>query len=141
MGTAAEIARAANDSGYELHVVGIPKTIDNDLLATDHTPGYPSTAHFFACAVRDIGADNTALPGQVEIVEILGRNAGWIVGATALARQHENDPPHLIYFPEQRLSLDRLLGDIDHVFKRLNRCVIAVCEGQLDEKARRLEPT
>ena len=96
MGTAT-IARVARDCSYELNVIGIPKTIDNDLMLTDHTPGYPSTAHFFACAVRDIGADNLALPGQVEIIEILGRNAGWIVGATALARDSENDAPHLIY--------------------------------------------
>jgi 6-phosphofructokinase 1 len=133
MGTADEIARMAADASYELNVIGIPKTIDNDLMFTDHTPGYPSTAHFFACAVRDIGADNLALPGQVEIIEVLGRNAGWIVGATALAREHEDDAPHLIYFPEQPLPLHRLLADIDRVFRKLNRCVIAVCEGQLDE--------
>lgn len=133
MGTADEIARMAADCSYELNVIGIPKTIDNDLMLTDHTPGYPSTAHFFACAVRDIGADNLALPGQVEIIEVLGRNAGWIVGATALAREQENDAPHLIYFPEEPLPLDRLLADVDRVFRKLNRCVVAVCEGQLDE--------
>jgi len=133
MGTADEIARVARDCSYELNVIGIPKTIDNDLMLTDHTPGYPSTAHFFACAVRDIGADNLALPGQVEIIEILGRNAGWIVGATALARENENDAPHLIYFPEQPLSLDRFLTDVEGVFRKFNRCVVAICEGQLDE--------
>lgn len=133
MGTADEIARMARDCSYELNVIGIPKTIDNDLMLTDHTPGYPSTAHFFACAVRDIGSDNLALPGQVEIVEVLGRNAGWIVGATALARENENDAPHLIYFPEQPLSLDRFYRDVDRVFRKLNRCVVAICEGQLDE--------
>ncbi len=131
MGIAAQIASAAGDS---LQVIGIPKTIDNDLLETDHTPGYATTARFFACAVRDIGADNRALPGQVEFVEVLGRNAGWLVAATCLARQEPDDPPHLIYFPEQRLALEQLLDDIDAVFRRLGRCVVAVCEGQLDDR-------
>jgi 6-phosphofructokinase len=133
MGTAAQIANLAAAAGSDLQVIGIPKTIDNDLMETDHTPGYPTTARFFACALRDIGADNRALPGQVEFVEVLGRNAGWLVAATALARHHANDAPHLIYFPEMRLPLDRLLGDIEQVYGRLGRCVVAICEGQLDE--------
>jgi 6-phosphofructokinase 1 len=131
MGTAAQIAAAA---GGALQVIGIPKTIDNDLLETDHTPGYATTARFFACAVRDIGADNRALAGQVEFVEVLGRNAGWLVAATCLARHHPDDAPHLIYFPETRLPLEQLLDDVDRVFRRLGRCVVAVCEGQLDER-------
>src|SRR6185437_1415377 len=133
MGTAHQIQAIASAAGYDLQVIGIPKTIDNDLLETDHTPGYASTARFFASAVRDIGADNRALPGQVEIIEILGRNVGWLAAATSLARAKPDDAPHLIYFPEQRLPLDRLLSDIERIFRRLNRCVVAVCEGQLDE--------
>lgn len=130
MGTAAQIAAAAGDS---LRVIGIPKTIDNDLLETDHTPGFPTTARFFACAVRDIGEDNRALPGQVQFVEILGRNAGWLAAATSMARHHPDDAPHLIYFPEVRLPLAKLLDDIDRVYRRLGRCVVSICEGQLDE--------
>ena len=130
MATAAQIAATAGDS---LQAIGIPKTIDNDLLETDHTPGYATTARFFACAVRDIGADNRALPGQVEFVEVLGRNSGWLVAATCLARNHPDDAPHLIYFPERRLPLEQLLDDVDRVYRRLGRCVVAVCEGQLDE--------
>lgn len=133
MGTAHQIQSMAAAAGYDLQVIGIPKTIDNDLLETDHTPGYASAARFFASAVRDIGADNRALPGQVEIIEILGRNVGWLAAATSLARAEPDDAPHLIYFPEQPLPLDKLLSDIERVFTRLNRCVIAVCEGQLDE--------
>jgi 6-phosphofructokinase 1 len=133
MGIAHQIQTAAQERGDDLRVIGIPKTIDNDLMGTDHSPGYPSTARFFAHAVRDIGADNRSLPGQVEIVEILGRNTGWLAAATSFARAHEDDPPHLIYFPEQRLSLDRLLADVERVYRRLNRCVVAVCEGQLNE--------
>jgi len=134
MGTAHEIQKLADRLSYDLNVIGIPKTIDNDLLETDHTPGYGSTARFFALALRDIGMDNRALPGQIEFVEILGRNAGWIVAATALARSYPDDAPHLIYFPEQRLSLTKLCADVESVYRRLNRCVIAVCEGQLDEE-------
>lgn len=133
MGTALQLDCAARQAGYDLQVIGIPKTIDNDLLETDHTPGYGSAARFFACAIRDIDADNRALPGQVEIVEVLGRNAGWLVAATSLARRRAEDGPHLIYFPEERLPLNNLLADIEAVYSRLNRCVVAVCEGQLDE--------
>ena len=81
MGAAARTAEA----GADLRVIGIPKTIDNDLTHTDHTPGYATAARFFACAARDIGADSRALPGQVEFIEVLGRNTGWLVAATALA--------------------------------------------------------
>jgi len=133
MGTAEQIHLAATNRGYELQVIGVPKTIDNDLLHTDHTPGFPSAARFFASAVRDIGGDNRALPNQVEIVEILGRNAGWLAAATAFARHDDGDAPHLIYFPEDRLSLDSYLEDVNRVFSRLKRCVVVVCEGQLDE--------
>ena len=128
MGAAARIAASS-----DIQVIGIPKTIDNDLTHTDHTPGYPAAARFFACAARDIAADNRALPGQVEFIEVLGRNTGWLVAATALARRDPDDAPHLIYFPETRLPLTQLLDDVDRVYRRLGRCVVAVCEGQLDE--------
>jgi ATP-dependent phosphofructokinase / diphosphate-dependent phosphofructokinase len=133
MGTAHQIAVAADEAGYDLQVVGIPKTIDNDLIRTDHTPGYGSVARYFATAVRDVDADNRALPKQVEIVEVLGRNTGWVVAATALARAKPGDGPHLMYFPERRLPLDTFLSDVERVYERLDRCVVAVCEGQLDE--------
>ena len=138
MSTAAEIARRACAAGCELQVIGIPKTIDNDLCITDHTPGYPSTAHFFAAAARDVGEDNRSLPSPVCVLETLGRNAGWIVAATCFARRNpldgSDDAPHLIYFPERPLSLDRIAADVEGVCRRLGRAVIAVCEGQLDDK-------
>ena len=130
-GSMGAAARIAESSG--VRVIGIPKTIDNDLTHTDHTPGYATAARFFACAARDIAADNRALPGQVEFIEVLGRNTGWLVAATALARRDPDDAPHLIYFPEIRLPLEQLLDDVDRVYRRLGRCVVAVCEGQLDE--------
>ncbi len=132
MGTAQQIALLAGDRHYELQVIGIPKTIDNDLFETDHSPGYCSVARFFAMALRDIDADNRALRNQVEIVEVLGRNAGWLVAATSLARNEPDDAPHLIYTPEHKLPLEQLLADVERVYHRLNRCVVAVCEGQLD---------
>jgi 6-phosphofructokinase len=133
MAAALELSRCAREVGYEMRTVGIPKTIDNDLAVTHHTPGYASTAYFFACAARDVGMDNRALPSPVCVLETLGRNAGWIVAATALARKHPDDAPHLIYFPEARVSLDSMAADVERVYRRLGRAVVAVCEGQLDE--------
>jgi len=100
---------------------------------TDHTPGYASTARYFAFAARDVGEDNRSLPSPICVLETLGRNAGWIVAATSFARRHEDDAPHLIYLPERPLSLDRIAADVESVYRRLGRAVIAVCEGQLDE--------
>ncbi|MGA3041536.1 MAG: diphosphate--fructose-6-phosphate 1-phosphotransferase [Bryobacteraceae bacterium] len=136
MDTALRIARRARDEHYNLQVIGIPKTIDNDLCVTDHTPGYASTARFFACAARDVGEDNRSLPSPVCVLETLGRNSGWIVAATSLARHGDDDAPHLIYFPERRLSLDRIAADVERVYRRLGRVVVAVCEGQLDDTGR-----
>ena len=133
MSTALEIVRLSRAANYELQVIGIPKTIDNDLCVTDHTPGYPSAAHFFAIAARDVGEDNRSLPPPISVLEVLGRNAGWVVAATRFARGREDDAPHLIYFPERPVSLDRIATDVEHVYRRLGRVVIAVCEGQLDE--------
>ena len=134
METALRFHRIARASGYELNVIGIPKTIDNDLAGTDHTPGYASCARFFAHAVRDIGADNRALPSPICLVEVLGRNVGWVVAGTAHARHREDDPPNLIYFPEVGLSADQLCADVEAVYRKLGRCVVAVCEGQQDEQ-------
>src|ERR1035441_8382153 len=136
MDTALQIARYARGAHYDLQVIGVPKTIDNDLCVTDHTPGYASTARFFACAARDVGEDNRSLPSPVCVLETLGRNAGWIVAATSLARHRDDDAPHLIYFPERRLSLDRIAADVECVYRRLGRVVVAVCEGQLDDAGR-----
>ncbi len=127
------LSGAIAGSSYEAFVVGVPKTIDNDLAMTDHSPGYASAARFFAYALRDVGADNRALPG-ITVVEILGRNAGWLAAATIQARCHADDAPHLIYMPERPLPFDRLAEDVERCYLRLGRAVIAVCEGQLDEK-------
>lgn len=128
MRTALELSRRG------VRVTGIPKTIDNDLAMTHHSPGYASTAYFFACAARDIGMDVAALPSPICVLETLGRNTGWITAATALARRDEGDAPHVVLLPEVRRSLDDIAAEVERVYRRLGRVVIAVCEGQLDEK-------
>ncbi|MBS1872778.1 MAG: diphosphate--fructose-6-phosphate 1-phosphotransferase [Acidobacteria bacterium] len=136
METALRFDRLARESGYELQVVGIPKTIDNDLAGTDHSPGYGSSARFYAHAVRDIGEDNRSLPWPVCFVETLGRNVGWVVASTAHACHNDEYAPHLIYFPECGVSIDKICADVEAVVARLGRCVVAVCEGQADQDGR-----
>ncbi len=118
----------ADREGYELRAIHIPKTVDNDLPINDHCPGYPSAARFVACAINGVNADNAALPG-VYIAVIMGRHAGWLTAAAALARKHDDDGPHLIYVPERQFSIDRYLGDIDRVYKQQGRCIVALSEG------------
>lgn len=134
MYAADRLLEAAHKAGYELQVLGVPKTIDNDLGCTDHSPGYGSAGRFVAMALRDIGGDLWSLRQRVTIVETMGRNAGWLVAASALARFYEDDPPHLIYFPERPVSEDQVAADVERVYSRLGYCVVAVCEGQLNEK-------
>lgn len=133
MGTAMDIAAEARSAGYELYVTGIPKTVDNDLYGTDHTPGYGSAARFYAHAIRDMGMDHRALPSPILICEVIGRNVGWLVAATAFARHDEDDAPHLVYFPEQPLPRQTLLEDIEGAYRRWGRVFVCICEGQLDE--------
>lgn len=130
MRCAARLHQAAGDA---LQVIGIPKTIDNDIPGMDHTPGYASVARFFAHAARDLGADNRALPSPVTILETLGRDTGWVTASTVLARSQSGDAPHLIYLPERPLTLGRICQDIQCTLDRLGRCVVAICEGQRDE--------
>ncbi len=126
--TARIVSEMAIKEGYPLHVYHVPKTIDNDLRTTDHCPGYGSAARFVALAVMGDDLDNRSLKG-VKIDIIMGRDAGWLTAATALARQGESDGPHLIYVPEVNFSDDQFLADIDRVYTRLGRCVIAASEG------------
>ena len=129
--TAHIINTMAREAGYELRVFHIPKTIDNDLLVTDHCPGYGTAAKFVACALMGDDLDNRALPG-IKIDVIMGRHAGFLAGASSLGKQREDDGPHLVYFPEKGVSMDKFLGDIEGVYKKLGRCVVAVSEGISD---------
>ncbi len=140
MDTAARVSRMGADLGYEVRSVGIPKTIDNDLAFTDHCPGFGSVARWVASSVRDAGLDTEAIGvvDKIKIVEIMGRNAGWITAASALARDHENAAPHLIYVPEKPINLERFLGDVQNVYDRLGYCLITVCEGVKGEDGKPL---
>jgi len=129
--TARILKTVADQSGYELHTFHVPKTVDNDLLVTDHCPGYGTAATFVAMALMGDDLDNRALPG-VKIDVIMGRNAGFLTAASALGRKKDNDGPHLIYVPERSISLDKFLSDVDSVVKRIGRCVVAVSEGIRD---------
>ncbi len=134
--TADKISKLAQAQGYELRVIGIPKTIDNDLPTTDHTPGYASTVKYLATTVREMACDNDAM-GQgdlVSIVEVMGRSAGWIAAGAALAkrRDHPHDPPHLILLPEIPFNQEKVLEDVRRVLKREKYCMIVVAEGLVD---------
>jgi 6-phosphofructokinase len=125
------INTVATKAGYELRAFHIPKTIDNDLLVTDHCPGYGTAAKFEACALMGDDLDNRALPG-IKIDVIMGRHAGFLTAATALGRQRDDDGPHLVYVPERGVSMDKFLSGIEDVYKRIGRCVVAVSEGICD---------
>jgi 6-phosphofructokinase 1 len=123
----------ADAAGYELRVIHIPKTIDNDLKVTDHCPGYGSAAKFVAQAFSGVNLDNRAIPG-VYIGVVMGRHAGFLTAAASLARQYPDDGPHLIYLPERPFSKRQFLKDVKAVYKKYGRCVIAVSEGIQDAK-------
>ncbi|MBM3864976.1 MAG: 6-phosphofructokinase [Verrucomicrobia bacterium] len=135
--TADKISKLAQQQGYELRVIGVPKTIDNDLPITDHTPGYASAAKYIATSVREVACDNEAM-GQgdlVSIIEVMGRSAGWLAAGAALAKRkdHPHDPPHLILLPEIAFNQEKVLEDVRRVLKRERYCLIVVAEGLIDQ--------
>ena len=127
------VNRNAEQARYDMRCVHIPKTIDNDLVLNDHTPGYPSAARFVALAFMGANLDNRSLPG-VYIAIVMGRHAGFLTAASSLGRAYPDDGPHLIYLPERPFDPKNFLGDVDRVYKKLGRCVVAVCEGVTDQK-------
>jgi ATP-dependent phosphofructokinase / diphosphate-dependent phosphofructokinase len=126
--TARIVHDMAKEASYELRVFHIPKTIDNDLRVHDHTPGYGSAARFVAMAVMGDDYDNKSLPG-IKIDIVMGRNAGFLTAASVLARKYENDGPHLIYVPEAPLTEEKFVADVERVYSKLGRCLIAASEG------------
>lgn len=126
--TARIVNELAKSAGYELHTFHIPKTIDNDLRVHDHCPGYGSAAKYVASAIMGDNYDNKSLPG-IKIDVVMGRNAGWLTAASVLARKYEGDGPHLIYVPEKPVTVDQVLGDVEAVYKKYGRCLIAASEG------------
>jgi len=122
----------AKQDGYEFRAIHIPKTIDNDLVLSDHCPGFPSAAKFVAQAFMGLNLDNFAIPG-VHISVIMGRHAGFLAASSAMAQKNSNDGPHLIYLPERTFSIESFLKDVKEVYDRLGRCIIAVSEGIQDK--------
>lgn len=133
--TANIINALAEDARYDLRVIHVPKTIDNDLLVTDHCPGYGSAARFVASAFMGDDLDNRALQG-VKINILMGRNAGWLTAASILARQRPDDGPHLVYLPERAFDIEQFINDAQAVHDRFGRCVIAVSEGIVDAEGK-----
>jgi 6-phosphofructokinase 1 len=126
------VSQEAQKAGYPLRAIHIPKTIDNDLVGNDHTPGFPSAARFVAQAFAGANLDNAALPG-VYVGVVMGRHAGFLTAASALGKKFPDDGPHLIYLPERVFSIERFLADVKATYERYGRCVIAVSEGIHDE--------
>ena len=140
MDTADKINKQAHQNGYELICMGIPKTVDNDLACTDHCPGYGSIAKYVATCALEAGRDTEAIytTDTCTIMEVMGRNAGWIAAATGLAACSPQDAPHLIYMPEADFSLEKLIEDVREVYQRWGRVFIVVSEGLKDDKGRYL---
>ncbi|HNK17042.1 MAG TPA: 6-phosphofructokinase [Piscinibacter sp.] len=126
------VSEEAAKAGYPLRSIHIPKTIDNDLVGNDHTPGFPSAARFVAQAFAGANLDNAALPG-VYLAVVMGRHAGFLTAASALGKKFPDDGPHLIYLPERVFVLEKFLADVKATYERHGRCVIAVSEGIHDE--------
>ncbi len=137
MDTVDKLSRYAASHNIEMPVIGIPKTIDNDLVSTDHTPGYGSAAKYVATTVREIVLDASVYQQKsVTIVELMGRHAGWVTAASALARKCVGDNPLLIYLPEGSFDMEQFAQDVEQALKLKNSLVICVSEGISDAKGK-----
>jgi len=135
--SADRINALAVERGYDLRVIGIPKTVDNDLVATDHCPGYGSAVKFLCTTVKELACDARSMGNHdyVGILEVMGRNAGWLAAGTSLVKRKDrpDDPPHLILLPEVPLSPQKLMEDIQRVLQKERYCLIVASEGLVDE--------
>ena len=136
MDTCGKIDRACKEQGYEISVMGIPKTMDNDIAVTDHSPGYPSAARFLAQSVREVCADVKGLPIHVSVVEASGRNAGWITAAASLAGDGGGPGPDLIYLPERPFEEEAYLRDVERLLQKKKGIVVVASEGLKDRAGR-----
>ena len=129
MDTCDKISRFMAGSGWECRVMGIPKTIDNDLVGTDHCPGFASAAKYIATSCMEVSCDSRVYPtGQVTIMEIMGRHAGWLAASAAVGSRF-GAGPDLVYLPELDFDMDRFLADVEKVYKAKGNCLVAVSEG------------
>ena len=131
MDTVSKLSRYAETVNSEIRFIGIPKTIDNDLVLTDHTPGFGSAAKYVASTVREIAIDASVYDNKksVTIVEIMGRHAGWLAAASVLARKFEGDNPVLIYLPEVAFDQEQFLADVQKAFEHTSNLVVCISEG------------
>lgn len=127
MDTCGKVHQACMGEG--ICVVGVPKTVDNDIAVTDHTPGYASAARYLAATTAEIGMDVRSLPIHVSVIEAMGRNAGWITAASALARKKPGDAPHLIYLPERPFNEEEFLEDVKRLHEEKGGVVVVASEG------------
>lgn len=142
MDTVDKLSTYAKAIDRDIKIIGIPKTIDNDLCITDHTPGYGSAAKYVASTLLEIGHDTSIYPiNSVTIVEIMGRDAGWLTGASVLARNKYNFAPHLIYLPEVAFDEKQFVKDVRTAMDRYNNVVIAVSEGIKNAKGQYISAT
>ena len=133
MDTCNKISKYMLANGYECRIMGIPKTIDNDLTGTDHCPGYASAAKYIATSLMEIYHDARVYDtGMVTVVEIMGRNAGWLTAAASLAN-YKGNGPDLIYLPEVDFDLDSFLTKVEEIYKKNKKCIVAVSEGIRDK--------
>ncbi|MEA5051405.1 MAG: 6-phosphofructokinase [Oscillospiraceae bacterium] len=136
MDTCNKVSKYMQKAGYACRIIGIPKTLDNDLAATDHCPGYGSAAKYIATSVCEVSLDSKAYKtGSVIIFEIMGRNAGWLAAAAALANV-AGEGPDLVYLPERPFSIDAFVEDVKSVYERKGNCIVAVSEGVRDADGR-----
>lgn len=127
------VNESAINANYQFRAIHIPKTVDNDIVLNDHTPGYGSAARFVAQAFTGANLDNIAM-GGVYIGIVMGRHAGFLTAASVLAQKYPDDGPHLIYLPERTFCIESFLSDVKSVYDRYGRCVIAISEGVCNEK-------
>lgn len=137
MDTVSKLSRYATVNGKNVRIIGIPKTIDNDLILTDHTPGFGSAAKYVAASVCEIGIDASVYDAKsVTIIEIMGRHAGWLTAASVLARKFENDNPVLIYLPETDFDQDSFIASLKQLFETKKNLIVCVSEGIHDKDGR-----
>ena len=136
MRSAEIVSRICREAGAEVRVIGVPKTVDNDIAVTDRCPGYASAARYIAQSARDLGMDVRALPQPVSILETMGRSVGWLAGAAAAGKRDADDPPHLVYVPERPFEMERFLSDLERVVSRLGWAIVVVAEGIRDAQGR-----
>lgn len=138
MDTCGKVSKVCADEG--IYVVGIPKTMDNDISIIDHAPGFPSAAKYIATVTKEVGADVKSLPIHVCVIEAMGRNAGWITAASVLARKEQGDAPHLVYLPERNFKEEEFLEDVKRLYDELGGVVVVVSEGLRNEKGESIVP-